>query len=75
MTYFVIVYNRQTGEVKVSQFAEAQRHEARSLRFLLENDLTERPEYEVVVLGGGSLEQIKRTHGRYFKNVSERAAS
>ncbi len=74
MTYFLIVYNRLTGDVSVSPFTDAERHLALSRRFELEKQLRELPEYEIVVLGGANLEQIKRTHGRYFKNVSELAA-
>ncbi len=75
MTYFLILYNRLTGDVHVTEFDETRRHEALSRRFALENDFKGLPEWEVVVLGGTDLEQIKRTHGRYFKDASELAAS
>ena len=74
MRYFLIVYNRSTGVSQVSEFSEAERREALQRRFVVESDLQGLPEYEIVVLGGADLEQIKQTHGRYFKNVSELAA-
>jgi hypothetical protein len=71
MTYFLIVYNRRSGEVQYEPFAD--RRLALSRRFELEAH--GRPDDEIVVLGAADLDQIKRTHGRYFKNVSELAAS
>jgi hypothetical protein len=73
VTYFVIIYNRRSGEVTWETCAD--RHRALSRRFELEKQLRSLPDYEIVVLGGADLEQIKRTHGRYFKGVGELAAS
>lgn len=74
MTYFVIVYDRESGTlVACEEFDASIRHEALSRRFELEEKFNGRPEVEIVVLGGLSLRDIQVTHGRYFKGVAELA--
>ncbi len=74
MKYFVVEYERPTGTLRMCrEFPETEYAAAAKLRF--ERDLANRehPEVEIVLLGAGSLEKLKVTHGRYFYTVSELA--
>lgn len=76
MQYFLLTYDRSAGKlVGMREFGSDERHAALMSRFELERKYRNRPEYEVVVLAGRSLEAVKKTHGRYFKNFNELAAS
>ena len=72
MKYFLIKYNRRTGEHELKDFG-ARRGEAMSARFKLERKLRSRPEMEIVVLSSDSRESIERTHSRYFHTAGELA--
>lgn len=74
MSYYVIVYDRQRGELvqALESFPDESRRDALRRRFELEKVY---PDHEVVVLGGESEAAIRRTHGRYFKTVSELLAT
>lgn len=78
MKHFVIVFNRSKGEIidSVIEFSEGERSAALSKRFELERTYNSRPEVEVVSLGAASLDDLKRTHTRYFKDeLRKRAAN
>jgi hypothetical protein len=73
MSYFLVVYDRRSGALDVTEYGEHD-HE-RAMRDRLSRELAERgrPELEVVVLGAPSLDALKRTHSRYFSSVGELA--
>ena len=73
MSYFVLVYDRPHGRLVRSpeRFTDAGRDAAMARRFELEREFADRPDYEIVVLGGESEESLRRTHGRYFKTWDE----
>ena len=75
MRYFLVVYNRSTGDVEVRGFAASQREQALEERFIRELAERGRPEMEVVLLGAESRAALKKTHARYFKTAGELAAS
>lgn len=68
MAFFLIQYDRPAGKIPALQ-EYALREEAYARR----NDLERSKEahIKVVVLEGGSLEDIKRTHSRYFLTLEE----
>lgn len=76
MNYFLLVYDRSTGRLLRAprEYPSAQRDAAMRERFALELENRERPEVEVVVLGADSLEDLQRTHSRYFRTVEEIAS-
>jgi hypothetical protein len=66
MTSFLMQYDRRTGELEVTEFAgDHAREEALAARVDAEVARTN-ADLEVVVLTADSLDEIKRTHGRYF---------
>jgi hypothetical protein len=73
MSHFLLVYDRLSGDLELTEYGEDQAALAMHDRF--EREVRERshPEVEVVVLGAPSLEALKRTHARYFKSVVELA--
>lgn len=75
MSYFLLVYNRSSGALELTEFGEGQG--ARASRERLDRELAERgrPEMEVVVLRSPSRAALERTHARYFKSVSELTAT
>ncbi|MHB8873934.1 MAG: hypothetical protein ACYC8T_09645 [Myxococcaceae bacterium] len=75
MKYFLLVYNRRAGHVqKLSVYPESDRERAITDRFALEQKEREHPEMEVVLLGAASLEDLERTHARYFETTGQIAA-
>lgn len=76
MKFFLVVYDRSRGKlVDLKTFAEPQRAAALRARFQRETAERSRPEIEVVLLGAESLDDLKRTHARYFSSLEELAAS
>jgi len=75
MSHFLVVYDRSTGELELTEFGEDQADRASRAR--LERELAERthPEVEVVVLTSPSRAALERTHARYFKSVRELTAT
>lgn len=68
MSFVLIQYDRRAGKTTlVKEFI--QRDEAYANRRLLEANKDSN--LEVVVLEGASMEDIKRTHRRYFLSLSE----
>lgn len=71
MTSFLVQYDRRTGDLDVTEFAgDDARHEALSARVKAETTRSS-ADVEVVVLSADSLDELKRTHGRYFRSASE----
>jgi hypothetical protein len=71
MSSFLIRYNRRTGDVQVREFVgEEGRRRALAGRIRAERS-RETPDLEIVVLSADSLDELHRTHGRYFKSASE----
>jgi len=68
MSFVLIQYDRRAGKTTLLQ-EYTQRDEAYARRRLLEADKDANT--EVVVLEGASLDDIKRTHRRYFLSLSE----
>lgn len=71
MNYFLVVYDRATGELQLRDFGVA-REDALKARFEVEQSGIGR-DTEVVVLSANSREDLERTHSRYFHSVSELA--
>lgn len=72
MRYFLIVYDQASGiRLDLVPFAEAERDRALAARFAREREMSDRPDIEVVLLAAESLEDLKRTHSRYFKSLEE----
>ncbi|OKH83558.1 hypothetical protein EB75_08220 [Mycobacterium sp. ST-F2] len=63
MPGFVIEFNRQTGERRVTEFATAR--EAMERRLALEAERTDQG-VEIVALISDSLKTLRQTHSRYF---------
>jgi hypothetical protein len=74
---FLIDYDRQAGNiVRIEEFDSSQRNLASQVRLDLEIELfTQGVVREVVLLEADSLEALKKTHNRYFRNVSDLAKS
>lgn len=71
MTSFLMQYDRRTGELEVTEFAgEHAREDALAARVQAEATRAN-ADVEVVVLAADSLEELKRTHGRYFKSIRQ----
>jgi hypothetical protein len=70
---FLIDYDRESGKLRsVTEFQSAQSAEAASARVALELELLSlKKKCEVVVLEADSIESLKLTHNRYFRNVEE----
>ncbi len=71
---FLIDYDRPTGKlVQFRKFDESDRQTAHDIRLELERKLNREGnrDREVVVLEAPTEEQIRHTHGRYFKSVAE----
>ena len=70
MKYFLITYDRSVGKIlSLKEFDESGRSLALKERFALERELRDRVTVEVVVLGSASMEELKRTHSRYFMDA------
>ena len=76
MIYFLLAYDQRTGELlDLKEFEEKDWQVAEKERFQRELEGVGERSIEVVLLGAESRESLERTHGRYFKSVSELAAS
>jgi hypothetical protein len=69
---FLIEYDRQTGKiVKLREYSDSDRLVAEADRLDLEVDLHNvEKEHEVVLLQAASQEALRRTHARYFEDIS-----
>jgi hypothetical protein len=70
---FLIEYDRPTGKIiALKNFAESQRLKAEKTRVDLELELNRKGvHHEVVLLEAASEEALRRTHRRYFENLSQ----
>ena len=70
---FLIEYDRNQGDVvTIREFADSERECAETSRLELELDLNRRGrKHEVVLLEADSKEALRKTHRRYFENLSE----
>jgi hypothetical protein len=70
---FLIEYNRPEGRlVKFVTFDDLQQLEAERLRLEIELDLNRRGiEHEVVLLEAVTEKALRRTHRRYFENLTQ----
>jgi len=70
---FLIEYDRNQGEViAIQEFSDLEKHTAESARLELELSLNRLGrEHEVVLLEAASEEALRRTHRRYFENLTE----
>jgi len=72
MRYFVLVYDRGLAEIlQQYEYAEGQRERALDDARRLQLERVFDHDVEVVVLGGKSFDDLKKTHSRYFKNAEE----
>lgn len=65
--YFLLENDRQSGELVVSEYTD--KTEAASA--LHEKETNRAPEVEVVLFMARSLDDLKRTHSRFFKSLGE----
>jgi hypothetical protein len=70
---FLIQYNRALGRIiKQLEFSDSQRQAAENARLELELDLhRRRVADEVVLLEADSEEALRRTHRRYFEDLTQ----
>ncbi|HEV7902716.1 MAG TPA: hypothetical protein VGO96_02655 [Pyrinomonadaceae bacterium] len=70
---FLIDYDRTRGEIiNLKKFDDLERQNAEDARLELELDLNRLgTEREVVILEAATEEALRRTHRRYFENLSE----
>ncbi|HZH89250.1 MAG TPA: hypothetical protein VEX70_01395 [Pyrinomonadaceae bacterium] len=70
---FLIEYDRARGEIVTFKgFDDSERQKAEDARLELELELSRlSTEREVVILEAATEEALRRTHRRYFENLSE----
>jgi hypothetical protein len=70
---FLIEYDRIRGEiVTFKAFDDSERQKAEDARLDMELELNQLgTEHEIVILEAASEEALRRTHRRYFENLSE----
>jgi len=70
---FLIEYDRQRGQiVTFRSFADSEREVSENARLEMELGLNRRGiEHEVVLLEANSEQALRRTHRRYFEDLSE----
>jgi hypothetical protein len=70
---FLIEYNRDQGRlVTMRPFSDSDREKAEESRLQLELDLDRKGvDHEVVLLEATTEEAVRRTHRRYFENLTE----
>lgn len=73
---FLMEYDRTRGEiVMLKRFSESERRAAEDARLEMEIGLNrDDVDREVVILEAESEEALRRTHRRYFENLSELAS-
>jgi len=74
---FLIEYNRPKGRIiKLEEFVEADRLKAENARLDIELELNRKKiDHEVVLLEAESETALRRTHRRYFEDLSEMVKS
>ncbi len=73
MMIFLIEYNRNRGQIATFKtFKASEREKAEDARLKMELELNRlETENEVVLLEAETEEALRRTHRRYFENLSE----
>jgi hypothetical protein len=70
MNSFLMVYDRAKGAVlQLDKFPNQEA--AMRQRFALERTNKDNPDVEIVVLVADSVDELRQTHGRYFKSFSD----
>ena len=69
-SYFLLVYNVSTADVRVEEYGSDGATAAAEYS-LREHQYREQPEIEVVLVGADSLETVKKTHSHYFSVPTE----
>lgn len=69
----LVEYNRNEGHtVSIREFDDAQRREAEDSRLDMELDLNRNGvDHEVVLLQAASIDALRRTHLRYFADLTQ----
>lgn len=74
MVHFLLIYDRSAGVVLREERYQS-RADALRARFIAESEHgSETNDIEVVVLSAASREELLRTHGRYFRSLTELAS-
>lgn len=72
MNYYLLVYDRHRHKIiQQREFSLEQRDEALAARAALVREHRENPDMEIVLLGANSFDDLKKTHGRYFKTPKQ----
>ena len=72
MKNLLIIYNRRAGSVlELRVFDQSEREECLRQRFRIEMEKRHEPDIEVVTLSARSLDELKKTHSRYFNTLLE----
>ena len=71
MRNFLVIYNRRTGANKVREFPAGHGREAIRARFEEERKHRGESDIEIVVLGSPSLDDLMKTHSRYFRSARQ----
>lgn len=66
MKHFLLIYDRTQGELREKWMVFEDVVEATRERNRREREFVADPNIEVVVIGSASLEDLTRTHSRYF---------
>lgn len=69
MKDLVLIYNRISGALRLSEFDDPA--EAVRVRLEREKEYRDDPNTEVVLVTAESLDDIKKTHSRYFMDVAD----
>lgn len=73
MKHYLLQYNRRTGQLRHSEYeGDVGRREALRARLEAERG-TKDADLEIVVISARSLDEVRRTHGRYFSSVTEQS--
>lgn len=69
MKDFVLIYKRISGALRLSEFDDPA--EAVRVRLEREKEHRDAPNTEVVLVTAESLDDVKKTHSRYFMGVAD----
>lgn len=71
MKHFLIVFDRPSRAIRVREFEDSERDLAFVERLAQEREHAGDPAVEVVLLSAPSIDVLMRTHGRYFRTLTE----
>lgn len=73
---FLLVYDRSKGKlIEETSYPDSKLDEANAARLDAEIANVDRTDIEVVILQSESREELRKTHGRYFKSLKELSPS